>query len=488
VRRILSRPPGAAKSLLVLGGIGILAGFYVASATSGPSTRIFSANFGPPTTFAGGTLNASLPFQICNTGSSQLGSVDVTAPADFTIGSTSPLPGSGSTLASSTLIQLRNLSLNPGTCLSPITMVVDVPCPPGDYQWTLAGRQQGDFTGQSFTLDEAASNRVTHVTKACTLVITTEPASAETSTAITDVPYNDPAPGNSVTVEARNSAGDLVGSAHENVTLDATGTFTCCLTGAGFTGNTSALLVGTASFPSLQSDRTGTGFVLTARATGYFDSAPSGGFDIVLDGRRCPGASCHVETPSGHTFAASDGSGTTVNDTLGIGLLDYDVFQVPTGVCDPLDGPAFQPLPDSNGFFMSVHVAGVEQPDYTIRVIFDKSIVQKIPDNSTKAVQACFGALRLDSTGAPIPCSFDTLGGFPTVNSPDPLNPLHARCDATTQLWWGLLPNAGPGINVCTDARLTDPVVLSRNRTSRPSGLVITLCKPYPWDEKGAFG
>ena len=137
---------------------------------------------------------------------------------------------------------------------------------------------------------------------------------------------------------------------------------------------------------------------------------------------------------------------------------------------------------------MSVNVFPDEQPDFTIRVIFDKSVVQFLPANGNQ-LGACFGAQRLSAiTGAPIPCSSDPDGGFPTANNPDPSNPFHAKCDAGTQLWWGLLKNAPPGVNACNDPALSYPVVISRNRTSRPSGFVITMCKPWPFDEKGGFG
>ena len=165
----------------------------------------------PPATVDGGTFGATLTLQICNTGSSQLGSVDVTAPAGFSIqtGGVSPLPGSGSSFTATTIL-LRNLSMNSGQCTPSMDVVVDVPCPDGPYEWGVEGRQQGDFTGQSFALDPASS-LVTQVAKACTLVITVQPTNAETAPdVITDVPYNDPAPGNPVTVEARNGADELV--------------------------------------------------------------------------------------------------------------------------------------------------------------------------------------------------------------------------------------------------------------------------------------
>ena len=483
--RRFPRLSGTAKSFLALGLIAVVAGFYVTSAISGPSTRIFTVQFAPapPATVAGGTFAQPMTVQVCNTGSSQLGAVNLTAPSDFSISSTGALPGSGSS-SSTTGISLRNLSLNSGSCTPVVNFSVNVPCPDGNYQWGAAGRQQGDFSGQSFTLDPS-SNLVTAVAKACTLVMTVQPASAEKGAVITDVPYNDPAAGSFVTVEARNAADALVPSADDVVTLDVTGTFT---SSGAFSGNSKALSGGIVAFDAFASGATGTGFQATAKATGYFDSDASGIFDVVLDGRKCPGggASCHVETPSGHTFASSDTTGTNENDSNGIGLLDYSVFQIPAGVCDALDGTPFEPIETSQGFFMSVKVVPDQQPDFTITVKFDKSVVQFIPENGNQ-LGACFGAQRLNEiTGVPIPCSSDLLGGFPTANSPDPLNPFHAKCDAGTQMWWGLLQNAPPGVNNCNDPALTYPVVVSKNKNK--GTFVATICKPWPFDEKGGFG
>ena len=494
------RQPGMAKSLLVLGCIGAVAAFYVTSAASGPSTRIFTVQFAPapapPLTVNGGTFAQPMTVRVCNTGSSQLGAVDLsvpTVPTAFSISSVGALPGSGST-SSPTGISLRNLSLNSGACTPVVTFAADVPCPEGSYQWGAAGRQQGDFSGQSFTLDEGNSNRVTAVAKACTLVFTVEPANSEKGFVITDVPYdiqeNDPAIGSFVTVEAQNAANELVPSADDLVTLDVTGTFT---SSGAFLHNSKALSGGIAAFDAFASGATGTGFQATATAPGYFDSDPSDLFDVVLDGLQCPGQgqSCHVQTPPGSSVASADTTGTDENDSNGIGLLDYSAgaFQIPEDVCDAVDGTSFEPIETSQGFFMSVHIAGGSTPYYTIKMIFDKSVTQFIPENGN-TIGACFGAQRYNTvTGAKIPCTDAPSDGFPTLNSPDPdpNNAFTAVCDPDTELYWGLLLNAPTGQNTCA-APLTYPVVMKRNKSGKPGSFTITLCKPPPWDEKGGFG
>ena len=183
-----------------------------------------------------------------------------------------------------------------------------------------------------------------------------------------------------------------------------------------------------------------------------------------------------------------DGANAASIDTLGVGLLDLRGgrwYQIPDNVCS--DGP-FVPLTDSDGFTTSMQLgattSGTSQPDYTLAATLDKFIMNQIPLNGAAQIQGCLGANRISAAtlGLPIPCSSDPLGGFPTAGGGT------AVCDSTTQAWWGLVPNAGPGINVCTDSRLTNPAILSRNKSgSRPGDFTITLCKPYPWDGGGGL-
>ena len=72
--------------------------------------------------------------------------------------------------------------------------------------------------------------------------------------------------------------------------------------------------------------------------------------------------------------------------------------------------------------------------------------MNQIPLNGGPHIQGCLGANRISAaTGLPIPCSSDSGGGFPTAGGGV------AACDTATQAWWGLLPDAPPGVNECTD-------------------------------------
>jgi hypothetical protein len=466
------------------------------SAMSGPDSKVYRATF--TSSVPGGENGQLMSLTIENLGSPQLGSADVTAPAGVLIQSVSGLNATSSFTPTS--IQLRDLNLSSG---APVTfpMVANISCPARNANWSITGRQNNNGSGSVFTLDPS-SNLVTQVQQACTLSITVQPNHAEASIPITNTAYNDPV-GQSVKVEARNNdnAVALAASA-DTVTLGKTaGFFTSA--GTGFTGNALPLSSGgDVTFPNLKSDRTGFAFRLTATASGYNSSAPSNSFDIQVDG--CKGPTCNPSTPpvggNTHTQASVTGSVLAGGDSLGVGLIKYDQFNFPPGFCST---GAFEPLPQSDGFTTSVQVdvGSSGQRDYTVTGILDKFIMNLIPQNGADAVLTCFFGNRIDPlTGLPRSCSEDILAGlegFPTVNDPNGNGSFRARCDVGgTEAWGGILPKAPPGTNSCTDP-LTDPVVLSQNKSGGPPGsLVIKICKPWPntvtatqlpWDGGGGW-
>jgi hypothetical protein len=452
------------------------------SAMSGPNTRLYSADFSP--SVSGGENGQTINLRITNLGNQDLGSADITPPAGIVFTAVS---GLGSSLDTSG-IHLRNLNLASGSFLD-YAITANISCPARTVNWgnplRITAHKDNDGGGQVFSLDTAQSDLLTAVQQACTLSITVQPNHAQDGQTITNTAYDPSGP--KVTVVARNDdAAVPLAPSNDNVTLGKTaGFFTSA--GTGFTGNTVALSnAAEAVFTALQSGRTGVAFQVTATATGYNGSAPSRSFDIQVDGTTCSGGSCHVETPRGHTTNKVDGAGTTTNDTLGVGLIDFaapDGFRIPDDVCST--GP-FVPLPDSSGFTTSMQLGvtnnGTSQPDWTLAATLDKFIMNQIPLNGAAHIQGCLGANRISAaTGLPIPCSSDSGGGFPTAGGGV------ATCDLATQAWWGLLPDAPPGVNACTDP-LTNPVVLKRNKSgARPGDFTITLCKPYPWDGGGGW-
>ena len=481
------------------------------AAMSGPNTRVFKASF--TSTVPGGENGQSMSLEIQNIGTQTLGSANVTAPAGVLIQSVAgcPAPAPPGTCASlpagssfdSTSIQLRNLNLATGASLT-FPMSANISCPARNANWQVAGFKDGDLTGQQFTVDPSSS-LVTQVTQDCTLSITVQPNHAEAGQTITNSAY-DPS-GSKVTVVARNNDGVApLAPSNDNVTLGRTaGFFTSG--GTGFTGNTVALSnAADAVFTALSSDRTGFSFKLTATATGYNSSGPSSSFDVQVDG--CKGANCNPSTPpvggNKHTSVSASGAGMAGGDSLGVGLINYSAseFTFPPGFCS--DGP-FVPLTGSDGFTTSVQQSDVGSSgaiDYTITAVLDKTIMNAIPKNGASLILTCFFGNRIDFvTGLPRTCTEDILSGlvgFPTVNDPNGNGSFRAKCDAAgTGFWGGLLANVPNGINACTDTPLTDPGVLSMNRSGGPPGsLTAKICKPsppivdathLPWDGGGGW-
>lgn len=469
----------------------------VPSALSVSTSRTFTAG-ATPASVAAGKNSASLTFTINNTGTVTLGSADITVPSGFANVSVTQLTAPATASVVGGVVQLRNLGLAGGSSVT-ASITADAPCTGGGGSWTVAAKATN---GQAFTL--VGNTPSTSTTGMCTLAFTSQPNNAKALQNITDVPYNDPSPGNAVAVQALNGDNVQANAATGTVTVDkSAGFFTS--PGSGFSGNSLSLSGGSVSFPNLQSDRTGLDLQLTATATGYTSSSASNVFDISVDGRKCTSDTCNANASSAHTSVTANGAGTNTTD-VGVGLLDFSVFSIPANVCS---AGAFSPIPGSQGFTQTIQETAntPAHPDYTITVVFDKTISNAIPQNGVSSIQACLLAKRVDpATGLPRSCSDDItagLTGFPTANDPNGDLSFRAHCDTsngpTAGYWEGLMPNAGPGINSCSDPRLTGPAVLSRNRNTGtgPANVQITFCKPSvnvtdaklngDWDGAGGF-
>jgi hypothetical protein len=274
----------ALRKVPVVVGLAAAVGALVlpGSASTASTTKTYTANIcatGPclppvtPPNLAGGATT-TVALTIANkAGTQSLGSVNVTAPAGFTVNSVLPSPpGSG---VSGGVITLRNLNIPAGGTQT-LTINVKVPCqPPANPGWTITAKQSNDFNGppgNNFTL-VAPSSLTTPVTGACKLVFVRQPANAQVGKTITSVAY-DPAALATVKVEVHDGSDALVTTATGFVTLTASSNT------ASFTDNTDvALFGGVATFPSLKSTAAGT-YTLTASGTGFASSDPSSSFKI----------------------------------------------------------------------------------------------------------------------------------------------------------------------------------------------------------------
>ena len=173
MRRPVLRPFGTAKSFLVLAGLGIAAGFFVASATPAPQTKFYRASLTDPASAnipAGETTPVTIRLancagSLCVSGSTTyvstqtVGSANITFPSPLSVASiVSVTPPSGKTWNATPVgntVQLRTLTnadgLVPGQW---VDVRVGVTVPPTaactgstPYLIGTAARQTNDFSG-----------------------------------------------------------------------------------------------------------------------------------------------------------------------------------------------------------------------------------------------------------------------------------------------------------------------------------------------------
>jgi hypothetical protein len=167
-------------------------------ALAAPEHKRYLAVVAPASVGAGQTNQYS--FTATNLSSSQLlGSINLTVPPDFTLMSVAQQPRRSSdgafvgnaTVASSTLLEIRNLSLAPSDSTT-VRLRAQAPCVQGAAdQWGLAAKQANDFNGtrNDFT-PTAQSRRTTDVTGVCRLNWTTHPSDAKVNQRITSTAFD----------------------------------------------------------------------------------------------------------------------------------------------------------------------------------------------------------------------------------------------------------------------------------------------------------
>jgi hypothetical protein len=272
----------ALRKVPVVVGLAAAVGALVlpGSASTASTTKAYTANIcaigpcAPPVTppnLAGGATTTVALTIVNKAGTQSLGSMNVTPPAGFTVNFVLPFPGGSS--ISNGVIKLRNLAIAAGGTQT-FTINVKVPCQaPVDPAWTILAKQSNDFNGppgNAFTLAVPNSSLTTPVTGACKLVFIDHPTNAQVGRTITKTAYNPAA--DPVTVEVHDGSDALVTTATGSVTLGSSPS-------ASFSGATSTLSGGVATFPSLTGNAAGT-YTLTASGTGFADSLPSNSFKI----------------------------------------------------------------------------------------------------------------------------------------------------------------------------------------------------------------
>jgi hypothetical protein len=374
----MSVKPRSRPHRAILQGIGLALVAMAAipvPARAAPDRKVYAVTVSPDSVGAGQTVGYT--FTATNeSGSQSLGSINLTAPFDFTLMAVTGQPTRSSdgaaigtaSMVGTTLIELRNLSLAPADTVT-VTFTAQAPCvqsaDSGANQWGLAAKQSNDFkgTGNDFA-PSPTSQRTTDVTGSCQLNWLTEPASAEVSQPITGTPYDavDGVGGPFIQVEVLSAPyGDLTRSRVTVSTASVTLTIGKDPNEPGATaplsGATAAdAIAGVATFsPGPRIGLHGLDFTLLAGSSNI-GSAESAGFDISDAVGECSKNECKDLRATGNTVHAK------LSSTSETGIIAMSVGVLPELLCTGYAANPQQqavtilPLGVSSGSTMTVEI------------------------------------------------------------------------------------------------------------------------------------
>jgi hypothetical protein len=369
----------------------------------------------PSTPPAGGTV--PFTFTITNEASTQqIGSFQITAPANFVINSASvPSPGTVSFTSSSALFV--NLSVAPSASIT-VTVNAVLPCSGSSYQWGLVVKQSNDFSGlpgNNFQLDPAKAGNSGALTGTCSLAFTNDGQPTGTAASPAVITSGFGSSGGPVKVAVLDGSGQpitnqaAIGSVAVTVALGAkpgSGTLSGTIT-----QNTSA---GVASFSDLKISQQGIGYTLatTTNSPGFNPKvASSQDFTIFGSLQKCPGnspASC----PASSSLSSSSTTGTVTTssppgDSLGTGIggvSDSELYGCVT----------YQPVSDAFSFNVYSPTGVADQnAQFSASLVIKKSLVQSTQGRSSASDwQICYASSEQfkavpDTTGGTV------IGGVP---------------------------------------------------------------------------
>jgi hypothetical protein len=425
------------RSLLV--ALLACAAICAVAAPAGAATKPFSLAISPASFAAGATVTAGATLTDL-TDQQQLGSANITAPSGFTVVSAS-VPGPATAAVSGSVVQLRNLALQPHQSVT-LSIVVKAPCAATSSSWSVIAKQSNDFNGppgNAMNLDPGASSLSASVASGCALRFFTQPHRARTSDTISGSDYS-PA-GSAVAVEMIDGSGHRVTSSSASITMQ----LGPSSTGLGALSGTKTVSAvnGLASFSTLSIDDAGA-YTLLATSPGA-TPATSTPFRIDDVAVSCtPGVDCSGSISSRNLSAnvtAFSGGLTSGSDFL--------TFSLDNG-----------PVLDCAGYTeMSPDWVVVEATSSartkSATLIIPKRLMNAVANNGASFIEMCFGA--------PEPFTVKP-GTTRTVLNVD------VDGDGVLDNWYeGLLPDCSPGF--------PPPCVSSRKKTGSGDG-VITATLP----------
>ncbi len=290
----------AVVALAATGAAGLAgtAGGSTGKGCSSSATKCFGLSISPHTAAPGSTT--PFAFTVTNDASTQqLGSLEVTRPAGFTITRAGASRGIVSVTATHVLV--TTVTLPPGGTTS-FTVDATAPCATGSYHWGIQVKQSNDFngTGNTFSLAKntarALTVTVTSASGGCFVAFlpTNEPKSTVRTAPVLSGFDSTGAP---VEAGVYTPAGTLAATFAGAVTV------TLYPAGAKLSGGSSVTAVasgGVATFPSLSVDLAGSGYRLEATSPGLMGSPRTGlspissPFSIYTALAPCSTADCSV--------------------------------------------------------------------------------------------------------------------------------------------------------------------------------------------------
>jgi hypothetical protein len=370
----------AAASVAVVAG-GLLAAFGATAAGAAASCsspgKCFLTTVDPQSVAAGDSQ--TFTFTVKNEATTQtLGSVQVTAPAGFTITNASAPVGNASYTASSALF--LNLGLSP-TQSATLSVQASAPCSSAASGWSVEAKQSNQFNGpnNTFVLDSGSSLGAT-VSGSCSLAFLTEPAGGLAGSPITSQ-VGQPAAANPVSVEVLGGDNKVVTSSSAVITL-AIG----ANPGSGTLSGTTQVQAsqGVASFANLVIDQTGWPYTLVATSPGITPqpSATSSFFGIYGAWLSCSGGPCSGSSQTKTTTGTVTTSSATSGQFLGVGLGGV------TFAC----GGSYQPLSDPLNFDVLNPSGTTSNALFTVTLEISKQLVQSSGHPGASSWQVCFGS------------------------------------------------------------------------------------------------
>ena len=398
-------------------GLAGAAGASTGKGCSSSATKCFGLKISPPTAAPGPT--STFTFIVTNEASTQqLGSLEVTRPAAFTITGASASKGSVSVTPTHALI--TTVTLPPGGTTN-FTVSATAPCATESYRWGIQVKQSNDFngTGNTFSLAKktatALTGTVTSGAGECfvAFVPTNEPKSTVRTAPVLSGFDSTGAP-----VEA----GVYAPSGTLATTFAGTVTVTLYPTGAKLSGRsslTAAASGGVATFPSLSVDLAGSRYRLEATSPGLTGSPTQGlspvssAFSIYTALAPCSTADCSVAgsttTNKKTRITVTETTTTTApaGGFIGVGFGGAPTFA--SGCTDTYLVTAVDTA--ATDVFLPTGTPTSQRRTATWRTVYEitKTIVESSGQMGASQWQACYASTTEFTTSAGVPAGAETF-------------------------------------------------------------------------------